>query len=258
MAQEELLIPAFPLVDQYTGIRMGVDLSLAEPGELVVQEASVGLRWKESHAVALKWVRLTDGRSAASVPPGTAAKVRSILERGTTAGAFLDQDACAEVRKVIDEALLAEGLRPTDRIQSRVIFACNAALLRVCRNGSCQRLLDESVPPAEGCHLPTQCFPGGLAYGVIADEKVVSCAFAHPTGTMVGKVADLGVETATSYRRRGYAKATVSSVVEHVISRGGEARYVAHPGNEASHATARAVGFVPHSVSVVLRWPKAD
>ena len=75
---------------------------------------------------------------------------------------------------------------------------------------------------------------------------------------MEDAVADMGVTTASAYRRRGYAKTTVSAVVEHITHNGGEARYGCRPNNAASIATALSVGFVPFGQSLVLSAPAPD
>jgi len=75
---------------------------------------------------------------------------------------------------------------------------------------------------------------------------------------MEDQVADIGVETAPVYRRRGYAKTAVSAVVEHIARTGGEARYGCRPDNLASIATARSVGFVPYGTSLVLAAPSPE
>jgi predicted GNAT family acetyltransferase len=103
--------------------------------------------------------------------------------------------------------------------------------------------------------LPAHCFPDGIVYGVIADGRVASVAYAHRTGVLEGLVADLGVVTAPAYRQRGYAKTAVAAVVAHVAAAGGEAVYACRPDNAASVATARSVGFVPLGASLVLGAP---
>ena len=122
----------------------------------------------------------------------------------------------------------------------------------------CRRLADESVPAAEGLRLPTHCFPDGVVYGVVRDNKVVSVAYAHRAGVMEDMVADIGVETAPGHRRRGWARAAVSALVGHFTERGGEARYGCSPDNKASVATAESVGFVPYGKSLILSAPRVS
>jgi RimJ/RimL family protein N-acetyltransferase len=86
---------------------------------------------------------------------------------------------------------------------------------------------------------------------------VVSVAFAHRAGILEDRVADIGVETAAGYRRRGYAQAAVAALVGHFTQRGGEARYGCSPSNQASMAIAQSVGFVPYGKSLILSAPRA-
>jgi predicted GNAT family acetyltransferase len=116
-------------------------------------------------------------------------------------------------------------------------------------------LHDESIPATQGIHLPTHCFPDGTVYGVVEDNMVVSVAYAHRIGDMEDEIADVGVETAPDYRRRGYARAAVSAVVDRYIQRGGEAVYGCASSNTASRATARSVGFVPYAKRMAIVAP---
>ena len=156
---------------------------------------------------------------------------------------------------VVNRVLLSHGMRLSDRILTSEVFACDASRLRRHTRGDCQRLFDQSVPPAYGLHLPTHCFPDGIVYGIISDASVVSVAFAHRSGLMENQVADLGVETAPAYRRRGYSQTAVSALVAYIARVGGEARYACSPDNYASIVTARSVGFVPYGKGLVLSAP---
>jgi len=250
----------FPLVDRYMGLRMEVDLPPLHPGRVEVVESARRLGREQSYGFvhALWWIWLEDGRSTASVPPGAGDVVGRILEDVDSGEQIFDEELVRRLKAPIDAALAAAGLLPTDRVLTDLCFACSAPLLRTHRRGDCRRLTDESVPPAEGLGLPTHCFPDGVVYGVVADGRVVSVAYGHRSGLMEDQVADLGVETAAAYRRRGYAQTAVSAVVTHVARVGGEARYGCSPDNHASRATARSVGFVPYSTSLVLSTPAPD
>jgi GNAT superfamily N-acetyltransferase len=250
----------FPLVDRYMGIRMEVDLGALRPGRLEVVESPRRLRREQSYGFihALWWVWLEDRRSAASVPPGAAKAVREGLACAARREDLLDPNVAERLKPAVNATLTGAGLRAVNRVLSDLCFACNASLLRRHYHGDCRRLVDEGVPPAEGIQLPTHCFPDGIAYGIVADGKVVSVAFAHRPGVMEDRIADVGVTTAPAYQRRGYAKTAVSAVVEHVTRVGGEARYGCWPDNVASIATARSVGFVPYGTSLVLSAPAPE
>ena len=247
----------FPLVDQYMGMRMEVDFAALRPGRVTVVESPRRLRREQSYGFihALWWIWLTDGRSTASVPPGAGETVRKVLQNARCSEQLFDPELAEQLKRPVNDALRKAGLQETDRVLSDVCFACNASLLRRHRHGHCRRLVDKSVPSADGLGLPTHCFPDGIVYGIIADGTVASVAFAHRSGTMEDQIADLGVETAPAYRKRGYAKSVVSAVVEHITCAGGEARYACRPDNQASISTACSVGFVPYGKSLVLSAP---
>ena len=184
--------------------------------------------------------------------------MREVLTHAPRSEDLLDPNVAERLKPAVNAALTGAGLQAANRVLSDLCFACNASLLRRHYHGDCRRLVDEGVPPAEGLRLPTHCFPDGIVYGIVADGKVVSVAFAHRPGVMEDRVADLGVTTAPAYQRHGYAKIVVSAVVEHVTRVGGEARYGCRPDNAASVGTARSVGFVPYGTSLVLSAPAPD
>jgi hypothetical protein len=247
----------FPLLDLYMGLRLEADLAALNPGRVAVVESPRRLKKELSYGYlhALWWVWMTDGRSAVSVPPGAEGAVRAVVSDTRSPDDMLAPGLAARLAAPVDRALIAHGLDATDRTIHAVRFACNAALLHRHRCAECRRITDESVPPAEGLSLPTHCFPDGIVYAVVADGHVASIAHAHRSHLMEDRVADLGVETAPAYRRRGYARTAVCAVVQHITSGGGEAIYGTGPGNAASIATARSVGFAPYFRALVLSSP---
>jgi len=253
-------VGCFPLVEQYLGIRMGLDFSALTPGRVAVVESPRRVQRTKGYGYvrALWWIWLVHGRTAASVPPGAGDAVREVLAGVQCAELVHDPEIRSRLEIPANESLWKAGLEEVNRAFRDICFACDSSLLRRHGHGDCRRLTDESVPPGPGLRLPTHCFPDGIAYGVVADGKAVSIAFAHRSGVMEGRVADLGVETSAEFRRRGYAKTVVSAVVEHVIRNGGEAYYVCRPDNHASIATARSVGFAPYGRSLILGAPAPD
>jgi GNAT superfamily N-acetyltransferase len=249
----------FALMDKFIGTRMDCDLAALVPGETVVVETRRRLHREKGYGYerVLWWIWLEDGRSAVSVPPGAGREVRKIA-KGVTREQLFEAALAERLKAAASPALEMAGLGEIDRVLADVHFACDGHLLRRHRCGDCRRLLDESIPPAEGLKLPAHCFPDGIVYGVVAGGLVASFAFAHRIGLMEDTIADLGVDTAPAYRRRGYAKTVVSAVVEHVTRKGGQALYGCRPDNGASLATARSVGFVPYAKSLVLSKPARD
>jgi hypothetical protein len=249
----------FPLVDTYMGLLLGTDLSRLVPGRTTVVESDRRLRgqlsWGFIHA--LWWLWLEDGRSVVSIPPGAHSAVAEVAANVRSREELFRPGLAEELEVPVNAVLTAAGLSAVDRVLHDLAFACGRGLLRRHKHGDCRRLTDNSVPPAPGLSLPEQCFPDGIVYGVLVEGLVASLAHAHRTGIMEDQVADLGVETAVGYRRRGYAKTVVSAVVGHLTGCGGEAIYKCSPDNQASAATARSVGFVPYGRSLVLATPRA-
>ncbi|MHB0935982.1 MAG: GNAT family N-acetyltransferase [Armatimonadota bacterium] len=247
----------FPLVERFLSIGLSCDLANVPPGRLTVAETPLRLKREMSYGYirVLWWLHLNDGRSVLSVPPGEHTALRRSVEDLGDPLQLSEEEALAALRDPMSPMLARVGIPPVDRAFTDRSFACHGGLLRRHHYGECIRLVDDNIPPAEGLRLPTHCFPDGIAYGIVADHRVVSVAYAHRTGVTAVQIADLGVETAPDYRRRGFAKTAVSAVVEHVTRNGGEAYYCCRPDNHASVATATSVGFMPFGTSLILRAP---
>lgn len=246
----------FPFVDCYIGTQLDIDVSALTAGDVVVVESDRRLRPEQSYGYihALYGIWFEDGRIAVSVPPGTHCDVAKVL--ATTAK--LDDEWLESLRGSIDHVLKQAGLPQVQNAWDVRLFACNAASVRQWKEGECVRLRDENIPPAEGLRLPTHCFPDGIVYGIVETDRVVSVAYAHRTGLMEEKVVDLGVETAETYRRRGYAKTVVSAVTSHMTDLGGEGLYKCNASNVASIATARSVGYELYGNAVILAASALD
>ncbi|MHB9108354.1 MAG: GNAT family N-acetyltransferase [Armatimonadota bacterium] len=249
---------AFPIVERFLSIGLSCEMADVPPGRLTVVETPLRMKREgesDGYIRVLWWLQLADGRSVLSVPPGTGAVLRPLVVNLGVPLRLSEEEALDHLRAPANDALSRIGLPAVDRAFTDRSFACHGGLLHRHQCGECIRLVDDSIPPAEGLRLPTHCFPDGIAYGIVADHRVVSVAYAHRTGVTAVQIADLGVETAPDYRRRGFAKTAVSAVVEHVTRNGGEAYYCCRPDNHASVATATSVGFMPFGTSLILRAP---
>jgi GNAT superfamily N-acetyltransferase len=244
----------FPIIDRYMGERLGAELFGLPKVRVTVVESPRRLRPEMSYGFvhALWWVWLNDGRSVISVPPGLADAVRAGLHSVRSAEDMSNPDVARPLTSVVDTWRRQAGLVESDRLLHGLILACNRKTFRPYTLTECQPIRSDSVRAAEGIHMPTHCLPDGSVFGVAADGKIVSVAYAHRIGDAEAQVADIGVETAEGYRRRGYAKAAVSAVVQAYLQRGGEALYGCASDNVASIATARSVGFVSYARSMVL------
>jgi len=237
----------FPLVERFVGLRMGVDLSAVSPGATAVVESSRRLRCEQSYGYvhALWWTWLEDGRSAISVPPGAKRAVAALAAGVLSAGELSGPDLVERLKIPVNRALAASAMPAVDRVAATVSVASSGPLPERAAPCECRRLAGPDVPVAAGLTLPSHAFPDGVVYGVVADGVVAAVAYAHRTGEMENLVADMGVETAMPYRRRGYARAAVRAVAEHFASTGGESLYTTSPDNAASIATASSAGFRP-------------
>lgn len=249
---------AFPLLDRYLSVRLDAPLDRLNPGFVLVETAR-RLQRETSYGFqhVLWWVWLADGRSVLSLVPGAGACVSEITRRVVSAEHLRDPKVAASLREALNGWLTQRGDTQISGGGLSLQFACNAAHLQVHQRSECRRLRDASIPPAPGLELPTHCFPDGLVYGAVVDGCVASVAYAHRTGLMEDQVADIGIETAPDYRRRGLAQTALSAVATQMIGQGGEVLYSCGAANPASIATARSVGCVPYATSLVLSAPIA-
>jgi RimJ/RimL family protein N-acetyltransferase len=243
------------LIDRYLGLRLEADLAAARPGRPAFAGSPRRLRCEESYGFihALWAVALEDGRCAVSAPPGAEQAAARAWGSRASLDALDDAESLAVLRAAVDAQLLAAGAQPSVGPESSLLFACGADTLRRHALPACRRLHDESIAAADGLWLPAHCFPGGTVFGVVADGAVVSVAYAHRSGALANRVADIGVETAPGYRGRGYARACVSAVIGAYAERGGEALYGCSPANAASIATIQSCGGQLYGRSAWLR-----
>ncbi|MHB0858790.1 MAG: GNAT family N-acetyltransferase, partial [Anaerolineae bacterium] len=229
----------FALVDRYLACRLGADLTAPPLVGTVVIESERRLRPEPSYGFVhvLWWVVWADGRSLLSVPPGAGARVASLVATVPSMDAIGAEDLVLRLDEALGGVLATGG-----QVQRGLFFACDGNSLRPPESGAWVRLVDERMPPAEGLTLPTHCFPNGLVCGVVAEERVAAVAYAHRSGLMEDAVADLGVETAPAYRRRGYARTASAAVAQEMARNGGEALYHCAAANHASAATAAGGG----------------
>lgn len=252
-----MLGPRFHDIERYLSIRLDCDLAQVKRGQPCVVETPRRLQCEPSYddIRVLWWLQLKDGRSVISVPPGAGDEIRRIINDMPSSEPFQNQIALHRLQDVINRVLAQQGMNAIHRVFSTLVFACNAELFRKHAHGECRRLLDASLPVADGFAWPPYTFLEHILYGVIVDGQVVSVAAARPTGVLENRVVDVGIATALAYQHRGYAKTAVSAITEHIAQLGGEAVYFVRPENQASVATARSVGFVEYAVSLTMRAP---
>lgn len=243
----------FRLVDEYLLSRLGVHGTARLPHRTTVRTTRRTTREPSYGFVHVAWlVALEGGARIASLPPDideeTVERIEYLMGHD-----IADPQTISRLRPLLDAYSGKTYAKPIDMVLTDTMYACNANTLAKGSAGpTAVRLRDARIVPADGLSLPTHCFPGGIVYGVIVDCTVASVAYAHRTGEYHDIVADVGVETAPMWRRRGYARACVRAVADHVIRNSGEAIYKCSPTNAASIATARSAGFIPYGKSLVF------
>ncbi|MFW6062447.1 MAG: GNAT family N-acetyltransferase, partial [Planctomycetota bacterium] len=193
-------------------------------------------------------------REVLSVPPGAGEAPRQAVEKATAENMH-DQATIARLRSAVAPAARQAGVRAPRRALGDLLLACDAEHLIPHCSGERVRLSEADLPFASDLPEPRRAIEEGVAWGVAAGGPIVSIAWAHRTGVMSDRIAELGVTTAPAHRGRGYAKSAVSAVVEQITARGGEALYACRPDNLPSRAVAQAVGFVPYGRALVLTSP---
>jgi predicted GNAT family acetyltransferase len=92
-----------------------------------------------------------------------------------------------------------------------------------------------------------------LTYGIIIDDEVASRASIVEFTDTTYPISDIvSVYTVPRYRRRGFAKAVVSTCTTDILSRGRIPTYSAEVENLASLHTCMAVGYHPYGESLEI------
>jgi RimJ/RimL family protein N-acetyltransferase len=78
-------------------------------------------------------------------------------------------------------------------------------------------------------------------FGAFAQDRLVTAASMYPWGK--ARIADLGVLTLPSFRRRGHARAVVRDMSKYAAQEGYEPQYRCQLDNHASLAVAKAAGL---------------
>ena len=262
----------FPLIDAYMSVRLDADMRAAVPGKTLVKEwttlprpemggGSASPRAGETSPLrggwlnAFWWLWLDDGRSIASVPPGSRDEITGIIaEAEKTSGEF-DEARISRIKAAVDGALIKGGYASTEVFGQHLLMGCNRDLLAERDYSRCVRLTARDVPVAEGLEIPIECSPEGITFGVMFDGTVVAEAHHRNPGVGMGNVVEVSVHTAPKHRDRGFGKTAVSRLVRHAADLGGEARFACGYDNSAALALARSVGFVSYGRQLLLTAP---
>lgn len=244
----------FALVDKYLYSRLGILEEECKRGMLNIVESERRTKKEMSYGYLhfLWWVEFTDGTAIISVPPECGEPIEDFLAERKSSE-IADKQLSIELKEFMDGFAQKRFGKTINTCFRDVMYACCNQTFKEAGNGvEIVRIIDGSIPAAQGIVLPQHCMPDGIAYGAVVENRIVSVAYAHRAGEYENVVADIGVETALEYRKRGYGKAVVSAVTKHVLMNAGEALYKCDPANIASMATAQSVGFAPYGKSLIL------
>jgi len=191
-------------------------------------------------------VKFLDDSIIASVPLNTSEKVKLFLHDNVKKYDIDDNHFIMPLKTLATEEAKRLFGKELKGYWNSLIFCCDAVTVaNPNSNIKTVRITDDRYGYLDDVNFPDHCIPDGIVYGVIENNKIVSLAHAHKTGENQDIVADIGVDTSSDYRKKGYARECVNSVARHVIERGGESVYICSPNNIASINTALSAGYMP-------------
>jgi RimJ/RimL family protein N-acetyltransferase len=247
----------FPVLDEYASIRLGMGDQPDDNECTIVETERRNHRELSYGYIRIFWLlRYLNGKTVISVPPGCGEIAEGFVTGRGSQTVFPTEAEARELLEAVNERQRSKAKPQAERILWDKIFACSKETVRDVAfsndNAELRRIACKGLTYSDDIWPPEHCIPDGVAYGVVADGVIVSVAYAHRTGIMEDRVADLGVVTSKPFRRRGYAKAAVHAITQHFTKKFGEAWYHCSPNNAASIATATSVGYVHCADSMIL------
>jgi hypothetical protein len=169
--------------------------------------------------------------------PGLASALFSISRHQTGYVRFYRYDLPPHVRHQI-EALPPEAARQDHHVVRQILDRHTP-----CDSVFAGKGYTFAQPPSPD-EYPDAIFHDGC-YVIKVDGKPVSWAW---TSQESEQAAELAVETALEYRRRGYARQVVAAWAARVLGKGKVAFYSHEVGNTASEALAQSLGVVQYAL----------
>jgi hypothetical protein len=191
----------FKLVNEYLLSRLGTAdksnrdaLTIIETERRCQREMSYGF-------IHMIWItQFIDGSIVVSVPLNVSTEIKSFLLDNIRKYEIIDDYFISQLKKLADIEAQKSYAKESCRYFSDFIFACNAeTVAKPNPNVTTVRLKDKSIECCNDIGFPEHCLPGGIIYGVIDNNKIVSLAHAHKTGEYQDIVADIGVETSKGF-----------------------------------------------------------
>ncbi len=127
------MMSLFPLVGKYLGVVLDTDISVIEPGEVVMVETPRRLRPEQSYGYvhALYGIFFCNGGIAFSVMPGCKPSLTHLLQaKPPGSGDVFNSAMLGSLRACIDDARYQIGLPPSRGIYEGRLFPCNNDLVR--------------------------------------------------------------------------------------------------------------------------------
>ena len=110
-----------------------------------------------------------------------------------------------------------------------------------------------SITPAFSWTEGEQFLKNGKGYCIIQDGQPAAWAF---SAAVSDREMDIGVETASAYRRRGLAAKAVRAMIAYTLAQGKQPVWACHAGNTASRRLAEALGFRQCGECITVRYER--
>lgn len=109
--------------------------------------------------------------------------------------------------------------------------------------------VDEKIYAREGSVVPKyfwrdaeQFLKEGIGFSLLCDEKIASTAY---SSFIIGRQLELGIETTSEFRGRGFAAIVCSRLIDYCLENGFEPIWSCRLENTASFKLAQKLGFQP-------------
>jgi len=239
------------VVDRFFSIRTGVSIPDLKPGQV-----GVGTCDRRTYAelgfgfTRLLWVLGFGDRAAVSVHPAALAEV-SQLAWGKTPDEVMGDDFVTQAGDALRASLPSAALHMRE---DSVVMFYHPGDAPAVPCGGCIRALtagDRAKWVGDPARMTGTEHPGtarGETFGVLVEDKLVAEVITHEPSVaeMAHLIAEDGIGVAEAYRRRGYGKALLAFWTREMQARGRVCLHGTSPGNAASVALARSVGYVEY------------
>lgn len=237
-------------IADYFGRYLGVDLAASTPHELVVaftpRRDAPECGWGYTVPV---WLFRTEHLLVISASATRADEVEQLA--GALRTSASSWNTHAEVVR------LAESLLPNLRPRHHFVYTSTNALLTPYTSSGVRRLKSDDVD--EFIRLSATIYPDidiecetsdilrniadGIAFGAFEHMMMVTRSYAPHIAHMQDEVEEIGIDTLTEFRGKGYGKAALFGTTQAVLARARVPIYRTAAGNKRAQWIAEAVGY---------------